>query len=106
MLGGVQKVVSLVGRVGHATYGHTAVAQWFDPKKHRRVVLFTDDQQHDSGRVRLDHVPLLYTVNLAGYRPSALPSGERGRYTIGGFSDATFTALRALEQGRDAAGPF
>ena len=85
------KVVRSVGSVGHATFGHTAIARWFDPKRHQRVVIFTDDQQHDSGHVRLDHVPLIYTFNLAGYRPSALPAGERGRYTLGGFTDATFT---------------
>jgi len=69
-------------------------------------VLFTDDQQHDSGSVRLDHVPLLYTFNLAGYRPSSLPAGERGRYTLGGFTDATFEAMRVLESGGDAGWPF
>ena len=106
MLAGVQKVVGLVGSVGHATYGHTAIARHFNPKRHRRVVMFTDDQQHDSGHVRLDHVPLIYTFNLAGYRPSALPAGERGRYTLGGFTDATFTAMAVLEAGQDAAWPF
>ena len=89
-----------------ATCGHTAIARWFDPKRHQRAVIFTDDQQHDSGQVRLDHVPLIYTFNLAGYRPSALPSGERGRYTIGGFTDATFTVMKVLEDGRNAAWPF
>ena len=89
-----------------ATFGHTAIARQFDPKRHQRVVIFTDDQQHDSGRVRLDHVPLIYTFNLAGYRPSALPAGERGRYTLGGFTDATFTVMKVLEDGRDAAWPF
>ena len=103
VLAGVAKVVGLVGSVGHSTFGHTAIAQHFDPARHRRVVIFTDDQQHDSGRVRLDHVPLIYTFNLAGYRPSALPAGERGRYTLGGFTDATFTAMKVLESGRDAA---
>ena len=78
------------------TYGHTAIARWFDPQRHRRVVIFTDDQQHDAGHVRLDHVPLIYTFNLAGYRPSALPAGERGRYTLGGFTDATFTVMEVL----------
>jgi hypothetical protein len=106
VLGGVDKVVRSVGSVGHATYGHTAIARWFDPKRHQRAVIFTDDQQHDSGHVRLDHVPLIYTFNLAGYRPSALPSGERGRYTIGGFTDATFTVMKVLEDGRNAAWPF
>jgi hypothetical protein len=106
VLGGVARVVGSVGSVGHATYGHTAIARWFDPKRHRRVVLFTDDQQHDSGRVRLDHVPLIYTFNLAGYRPSALPAGDRGRYTLGGFTDATFHAMAVLEAGRHAGWPF
>ncbi len=106
VLAGVHKVVGLVGSVGHATYGHTAIARHFNPKRHRRVVVFTDDQQHDSGHVRLDHVPLIYTFNLAGYRPSALTAGERGRYTLGGFTDATFTAMAVLEAGHDAAWPF
>jgi hypothetical protein len=70
------------------------------------VVIFTDDQQHDAGHVRLDHVPLIYTFNLAGNRPSALPAGELGRYTLGGFTDATFTAIEVLERGRSAEWPF
>jgi hypothetical protein len=106
VLAGVDKVVRSVGSVGHATFGHTAIARWFDPRQHRRVVIFTDDQQHDSAQVDLDHVPLIYTFNLAGYRPSALPAGERGRYTLGGFTDATFTAMAVLEAGRDAKWPF
>jgi hypothetical protein len=106
VLAGVANVVGLVGSVGHSTFGHTAIARHFDPKRHQRVVIFTDDQQHDSGRVRLDHVPLIYTFNMAGYRPSALPAGERGRYTLGGFTDATFTVMKVLEGGRDAGWPF
>ena len=106
VLGGVQLVVDRVGWVGHATYGHTAVARWFDPRRHRRVVIFTDDQQHDSGYVPLDHVPIIYTFDLAGYRPAALPSGERGRYTLGGFTDAMFRVMEVLEAGQDAGWPF
>ena len=92
--------------MGHSTMGHTAISRWFDPKRHRRVVVFTDDQQQDSGRVRLDHVPLIYTFNLAGYRPSALPAGEHGRYTLGGFTDATFRVMSVLESGHQAEWPF
>ena len=106
VIGGVDKVVQSIGSVGHATYGHTAIARWFDPKRHQRAIIFTDDQQHDSGHVRLDHVPLIYTFNLAGHRPSALSAGERGRYTIGGFTDATFTVIKVLEDGGNAAWPF
>jgi hypothetical protein len=106
VLAGVGRVVRSIGSVGHATYGHTAIARWYDPRRHRRAVIFTDDQQHDSSRVRLDHVPLIYTFNLAGYRPSALPAGQKGRYTLGGFTDATFTAMAVLESGRNAEWPF
>jgi hypothetical protein len=106
VLKGVDAVVRSAGSVGHATNGHTAIAKWFDPARHRRVVMFTDDQMHDAGQVRLDHVPLVYTFNLAGYRPSSLPAGQRGRYTLGGFTDATFTVMDVLEQGRNADWPF
>jgi hypothetical protein len=106
VLSGVDKVVRSVGSVGHATYGHTAVARWFDPRRHRRAVVFTDDQQHDAGRVSLDHVPVVYTFDLAGYRPSALPAGGRGRYTLGGFTDATFSVMDVIERGHDAGWPF
>jgi hypothetical protein len=105
-LSGVDTIVRSIGAVGHATYGHTAIARWFDPKRHRRAVVFTDDQQHDAGQVRLDDVPLVYTFNLAGYAPSALPAGERGRYTLGGFTDATFTVMQVLENGQNARWPF
>ena len=105
-LAGVDKVVRSIGSVGHATFGHTAIARWYQPRRHRRAVIFTDDQQHDSGRVSLDQVPLIYTFNLAGYRPSALPAGEKGRYTLGGFTDATFTTVAVLEGGRNADWPF
>jgi hypothetical protein len=106
VLRGVDELVRSVGSVGHATYGHTAIAKWFDPARHRRVVMFTDDQQHDAGHVRLGHVPLVYTFNLAGHRPSSLPAGERGRYTLGGFTDATFTVMDVLERGQNAEWPF
>jgi len=106
VLKGVHEVVRSVGSVGHATNGHTAIAKWFDPARHRRVVLFTDDQMHDAGRVRLDHVPLVYTFNLAGYRPSSFAAGDRGRYTLGGFTDATFTLMDVLERGQNADWPF
>jgi hypothetical protein len=106
VLSGVDRIVRSVGSVGHATFGHTAIARWFDPRRHARVVMFTDDQQHDAGRIALDHVPLIYTFDLAGHRPASLAAGGHGRYTLGGFSDATFAAIETLERGRDANWPF
>lgn len=106
VLSGVNKIVGLLGSVGHSTFGHTAIDRHFVPQKHRRVFLFTDDQMHDAGRVNLDGVPLIYTFNLAGYAPASLESGRGGRYTLGGFTDATFTALKVLEAGKSARWPF
>src|SRR5206468_3173747 len=41
ILGGVDQIVRSVVSVGHATFGHTAIARWYDPKRHRRAVIFT-----------------------------------------------------------------
>ena len=106
VLAGVDRLVNKIGVVGHATLGHTAIAAHFNAKKHDRVMLFTDDQMHDAGSVDVSSVPLVYTVDLAGYRPRSLPSGGRGRYTLAGFSDATFRLVPTLEAGRDASWPF
>jgi hypothetical protein len=106
VLSGVAMIQKLNGSVGHATYGHTAIARHFDPKRHKRVVLFTDDQMHDAGRVDLSKVPLIYTFNLAGYAPSSLQAGSHGRYTLGGFSDATFTMMKVIETAKSASWPF
>ena len=34
VLSGVAKLVGSVSSVGHATFGHTAIARRFDPKRH------------------------------------------------------------------------
>jgi len=106
VLGTVEKLVGMVGAVGHSTYGHTAIRDQFNPQRHDRVVMFTDDQQADAGRVDLSHVPSIYTVDLAGYRPRSMPAGERGRYSLAGFSDATFSIMQTLEAGHNADWPF
>ncbi|MEM7339378.1 MAG: TROVE domain-containing protein [Actinomycetota bacterium] len=106
VLGRVDRLVKLVGAVGHATNGHRAIADHFNSRRHDRVVLFTDDQMHDAGSVDISAVPLIYTVDLAGYRPRSMPSGSRGRYTLAGFTDATFSLTQMLEAGRDADWPF
>ena len=105
-LGAVTDIVGRLGSVGHSTMGHTAIADHFDRKRHDRVVMFTDDQQHDAGRIDLSHVPAIYTVDLAGHRPRSMPTGQRGRYTLAGFSDATFSLVHTLEAGRNADWPF
>jgi hypothetical protein len=92
------------GRLGQATYGHSAIHMHYD--NHKRVIMFTDDQQHDSGRYDLSHIPTIYTFDLAGYKVSSMATGEKGRYTLGGFSDATFKIMEILENGRNSTWPF
>ncbi|MCP3939121.1 MAG: TROVE domain-containing protein, partial [Actinomycetia bacterium] len=106
VLGTVSDLVAMVGRVGHSTYGHTAIAQRFDRRRHDRVVMFTDDQQHDAGRFDLSKVPAIYTVDLGGYAVRSMHSGGAGRHTLAGFSDATFALMSTLEAGRNAGWPF
>ena len=119
------KQAIFTNEVGSSTYGHTAVRSHLNPAKHKRVFILTDDQMWDSvepGATRspyvnmgygrravpadISHVPLVYTVNLAGHDRSALRSGDRGRYTLAGFSDAGFTTVAAIEAGRDARWEF
>lgn len=92
----VNKAGGLIGSLGWTTHGHTAMAHLFDPAKHDRVVMFTDDQMHDSA-VQVNHVPLIITFNLAGYRPAS-GWGKR-RLHVGGFSEATFQIAASLDRG-------
>lgn len=45
-------------------------------------------------------------LDLAGYRPRSMPAGSRGRLSLAGSSDASFTMMSVLEAGRDAGWPF
>lgn len=107
-----QQVARQVGVVGHNTMGHTAIARHFDPQRHERVVMFTDDQQTDSkefhdqkgqtdywGRtwpdpVDISHVPEVITFNVGGYGTQS--TWGKGRITVAGLSDQIFAAVREL----------
>ena len=91
--------------IGWSTYGHTAIRNHFDPAKHRRVIVITDDQMHDAG-TDLSNVPLIYYADVGGYRPRSDEMGRNGRYTVAGFSDSLFDVIHVLEKGRDADWPF
>lgn len=80
----VQKVEASIGIVGHSTYGNRAVAQHFDPARHRQAVLFTDGQMHDHDGL-IQHVPHVTTFLVGGYAP--VSTWGRGRVTVAGFSD-------------------
>jgi hypothetical protein len=94
------------GRLDYGTNIHTAIRDHFDSEKHKRVIVFTDDQAMDSGSVNLSHVPLIYTFDLAGYGRSTQQNGTNGRFSFGGFSDSALSAIPVLERGRDGSWPF
>lgn len=94
---------------------------------HDRVIILTDEQAFAWGQtgsagyrnfygyqrphanvekaVEAITVPI-YTFNLAGYQQGHLPSGENGRYTFGGLTDAGFKLIDLLERGQKEAWPF
>ena len=90
---------------------------------HDRVVIVTgeqtrpgwlpsNDQLHGGGPERLigelipRHVPLCMW-NFGGYSRGAAPSGQPGRHTLGGLTDAAFSMIAILEQtGSDARWPW
>ena len=98
----VERVEARIGAVGHGTMLGQAVARWFDG--HDRVVVFSDMQT-------ADQVPALkntsvFVFNTGGYRPTPLPVGKSGHFEIGGFSDAAFRMMAAVEKSTDSDWPF
>lgn len=98
VLKATEYIRSLVGHVGHATYGHTAIRDHFDPNWYDRAIIFTDDQQADSGSVSLAHVPQLVTFNAGGYAPKSTWGriGAQTNVQVAGFSDDVFSVVAEL----------
>lgn len=71
---------------------------------HDRVIIITDEQAHFSS-YDTSKIPLIYTWNVAGYAPSHGKSGEQGRYTFGGLTDASFQAIPLLEAQKNGLWP-
>ena len=95
---------------------HGAIARHFDPKKHTRVILVTDEQAngyyysgygYNRGDV-LDGIPAnvpTYTWNLVGYSAGHGESKPNRTY-LGGLSDQAFKLIPLLEAGYDAGWPW
>lgn len=77
---------------------------------HDRVIILSDEQaMHDWSRVpSLRECPAdIITFNIGGYGRSHHEAGERGRYLIGGMTDAAFTLVDILSRwGKDTGWPF
>lgn len=109
ILGTMQKVIGQWPSMGlgGGTNGHTALAKFWDPKKHTRAVFFTDDQMHDSidpsePRIQywsyrnqigadVSHVPEIITFRVGGY--GAQTTWGKGRIHVAGLSDQIFNAV-------------
>lgn len=91
---------------GGGTNTIQTIAQTF--AGHDRVIVLTDEQAFGAGGYHgvVDTIPLIYTFNLAGYSAGHQPSGQRGRYTFGGLTDAGFRLIGILENMRDTDWPF
>jgi hypothetical protein len=101
---------------GGGTNTHAAIAAHFDARKHKRVILVTDEQANGyyySGwnAVRgdvLDGIPAnvpTYTWNLVGYSAGHGESKPNRTY-LGGLSDQAFKLIPLIEAGYDAGWPW
>jgi hypothetical protein len=99
----VRTIADSIGVVGHATYLNNAIRQLWDD--HDRVVVFTDDQAHDT-HVDVSDVPRIYTFDLGGYGRPSKENGKGGRFLFGGFSDSALAAIPVLEKSGHAGWPF
>ena len=107
--GSVLKAVQAVDKVfrsGHLGYGTNiwqAISQHHNG--HDRVVIFTDMQTHDSP-VAGKKIKTIHAFDLGGYGRTPFKTTKGGRYHYGGYSDATMTMMKALEQHQSAEWPF
>lgn len=73
---------------------------------HDRVIILTDEQAHDRYGPAHEQIPLLYTFNVGGYRPAHNQTGQKGRYSFAGLTDAAFRLIPLLEAGERQEWPF
>jgi TROVE domain len=106
-------------RLGGGTYIERNVRAIFDSSRHTRVILLTDEQAFPSAPDYKAHwrpyigdvgsaipasVPL-YSWNLAGYTYGCFPAGD-SRYSLGGLSDASFSIMQQIENGKNGTWPW
>jgi hypothetical protein len=110
VLRAMDRFTARIGEVGHGTMTVEAIQETYRRGRHARVLVVTDGQAFPSHRGTVDSVvPAdvpLFTFTTVGYRTTHAPSGRGNRHELGGFSDATFTLLAALEARRSAGWPF
>ncbi|MEV6179350.1 TROVE domain-containing protein [Streptomyces sp. NPDC052015] len=105
-----ESVLKVLERFGDLGGTDTTGAVRAHYRGHDRVLIVTDEQyafsRHGAPTEQVPAQVPVYTWNLAGYRAGHGPSGERGRHTFGGLSDAAFRMVPLLEAARDARWPW
>lgn len=101
----IDKVRSLVGRIGYGTEAYGALSKYFDG--HDRVLVFTDMQVFPDHRrdALIKSIPNLYVFDLAGYTESMIDVTS-GHHLLGGFTDQTFKLIPLLESVGHAEWPW
>lgn len=84
--------------IGHGTNLTEAVREHFDPKKHQRIVIFSDMQCMNRGDSLSDIAVPIYSYDLGGYQTVKVETGSN-RHLLAGFSDASFRMMEMLEAG-------
>jgi hypothetical protein len=106
----VREVEKRNGEVGHGTQTAAALAKHFDPKKHKRVIIFSDGQSFGGywGNVATFNFgkAFVYAFDLAGYKVTDLPVGKDRKYQLGGLSDSTFKLIPLLENVGEGVWPW
>lgn len=100
-----ERFTNRIGEKGYATYTEAAIRATYGA--HSRVIVFTDEQSHDSPeRAVPAHIPF-YTFNLGGYQFSGHgASGKNNRHALAGLSDATFRMIPLLEDRANGRWPW
>jgi hypothetical protein len=106
----VQEIERKNGIIGYGTQTADALRKHFDPKKHKRVFIFTDGQSFQDYYGSVSDFNFgkayVYAFDLAGYKVTDLPTGKDRKYQLGGLSDATFKLIPILEQTGEGVWPW
>lgn len=109
----IEAFCARVGSVGMGTDTVPAIQEHFKSGVHNRVVVITDGQAFHSygwGSSSVSEavpkdVPL-FGIDTTGYAKSSIDTSKPNRYEIGGFSDAMFTVLGLLADGKSVGWPW
>jgi hypothetical protein len=96
-------------RLGGGTHLEQNLRLTFDPKKHTRSVILTDDQAAPHGRIdaawMIPEETPLFAWNVAGYTHGAIQYGPN-RVGLGGLTDASFTLMQRYESSKTGLWPW